>query len=402
MYRYSCWLPVNRKLAGVGKPATYQSARLNAALGLSNLWITFSGFHPDKGATLESTTFKELEAYAVLSRASKEQSQILVLASAGNTAAAFARTCSENGIRCVIVVPAAGMQRMRFATRLNYCVKIICLTGSADYADAISFAERISRSNGFYSEGGVRNIGRRDGIGTAMLGAAEAIGRLPDYYVQGVGSGAGAIAVHEAATRLIADGRFKQRLPRLMLVQNAPFTPIHDAWKTGRRELLDVDRNESRSRIQQIVAPVLSNQRPPYAIAGGMFDVLTESRGDMLSVENDEALAAMKLFEDNEGIDIDAAAGVALAGLIKAAKSKQIEREAVILLHITGGGWRKRAARRELIPALPDLELGLRDLAADSTIRKVCEIAYRTDKCPPWSAQNSFNLKSRDRRSRSA
>ena len=116
------------------------------------------------------------EAYAVLSRASKEQSQILVLASAGNTAAAFARTCSENGIRCVIVVPAAGMQRMRFATRLNYCVKIICLTGSADYADAISFAERISRSNGFYSEGGVRNIGRRDGIGAAPAAAVHADG----------------------------------------------------------------------------------------------------------------------------------------------------------------------------------------------------------------------------------
>jgi cysteate synthase len=402
LYRYRCWLPVNRMLAGAGAPATYQSAKLNSALGLPNLWITFSGYNPAKGATLESTTFKELEAYAVLGRFSKESPRILLLASAGNTAAAFARTCSENGIRCVIVVPASGMQRLRFAKRLNPCVKIICLTGSADYSDAIAFAEGVSRRNGFFSEGGVKNVGRRDGIGTAMLSATETIGRLPDYYLQGIGSGSGAIAAHEAAKRLIGDGQFGQKLPRLMLAQNAPFTPIYDAWKMERRELLAIDREESRGLIQQIIASVLSNVRPPYEIAGGLFDVLTESRGDMLAIENDDARAAMALFEENEGIDIDAAAGVALAGLIGAVKSKQIERDAVILLHITGGGWRRRAAEKELIPALPDMEIGQRELAAESTIRKVCEIAHRTEKCPPWTAQNSFTVKTRDRRFRSA
>jgi cysteate synthase len=402
MYRFSCWLPANRVLSGAGMPATYQSPQLSQILGLSNLWITFSGYHPDKGASLESTTFKELEAYAVLSRSSQESSRILLLASAGNTAAAFARTCSDNGIRCVIVVPAAGMQRLRFAKRLNPCVKIICLTGVADYSDAIAFVDHLASNNGFYCEGGVKNIGRRDGIGIAMLSATETIGRLPDFYFQGIGSGAGAIAAHEAAKRLIGDGRFGDTLPRLMLVQNAPFTPIYDAWKNGRRELHDVDRDESRALIQQLIAPVLSNARPPYSVRGGLFDVLTESRGDVLSVTNTETRAAMQLFEDAEGIDIDAAAGVALAGLQKAAESQQIARDATVLLHITGGGWRKRAAERELIPALADMEIAPRDLPAETTFRKVCELAHRAEKCPPWSVHNSFSLKNRDRRSRSA
>jgi len=402
LYRFGCWLPTNRLLAGSGMPATYQSPQLSQILGLPNLWITFSGYHPDKGASLESTTFKELEAYAVLSRASQESSRILLLASAGNTAAAFARTCSDNGIRCVIVVPASGMQRLRFAKRLNPSVKIICLTGRADYSDAIAFVDHLASHNGFYCEGGVRNIGRRDGIGIAMLSATATIGRLPDYYFQGVGSGSGAIAACEAAQRLIGDGRFGHTLPRLMLVQNAPFTPIYDAWKHGHRELPNVDRDESRALIQQLIAPVLSNSRPPYSVRGGLFDVLTESRGDVFSVTNSEARAAMQLFEEAESIDIDAAAGVALAGLMKAAEANQIEREATVLLHITGGGWRKRAAERELIPALADMEIGPRELAADTTIRKVCELAHRAEKCPPWSVHSSFSLKNRDRRSRSA
>ena len=60
-----------------------------------------------------------------------------------------------------------------------------------------------------------------------MLAAVEAIGRLPDVYVQAVGSAAGALAVHEAALRLIGDGRFGDRPPRLVLAQNAPFAPMH-------------------------------------------------------------------------------------------------------------------------------------------------------------------------------
>jgi cysteate synthase len=293
-----------------------------------------------------------------------------VVASAGNTAAAFARACSENDIPCLIIVPESGMRKMLFANPIKPCIKVICLTERAGYSDAISFAERISRADGFVSEGGVKNVGRRDGMATVMLGAVESIGRLPDFYFQAIGSGAGAIAAHEASKRLLSDSMFGVKLPRLMLSQNAPFTPIYDSWKRGSRDFVDFDAAAARASTEKILATVLSNQRPPYAIAGGVFDVLGESRGDVFAVRNPEVLQAMTLFEKCEAIDIEPAAGVALASLIKAADSGRIASEAVVLLHITGGGARKRAQDKKLFLARPDLQIPLDNLDSAATVEE--------------------------------
>lgn len=370
IYRYHRWLPGSHRLQMAAGSITYQRQKLNATLDLPNLWIAFSGYWPERGARLETATFKELEVCGVLSRIPTNGIRALVVASAGNTAAAFAWACSENDIPCLIVVPAAGLRKLHFPKGLNPCVKIVCLTGGAAYSDAISLAEQIARDDGFVSEGGVKNVGRRDGMGTAMLNATETIGRLPDYYFQAIGSGAGAIAAHEAAKRLISDGRFGNVLPRLMLSQNLPFTPIHDSWKRGSREFIESDPKIGRALTGKILATVLSNQRPPYSIAGGMFDVLSESKGEMFAVRNEEVVQALRLFEACEGIDIDPAAGVALASLIKSARSGLINREAVILLHITGGGARRHAVDQDLVPASPHCEVTLRELENGKAVEK--------------------------------
>jgi len=70
-------------------------------------------------------------------------------------------------------------------------------------------------------------------MGTVILEYARTVGAIPQHYFQAVGSGTGAIAAWEASIRLLRSGRFDGDLPRLHLVQNAPFTPIHDAWTHG-------------------------------------------------------------------------------------------------------------------------------------------------------------------------
>ncbi len=371
IYRYQCWLPRTNRLENAPRSVTYRSEQLGSVLGLPNLWIAFSGYWPERGARLETASFKELEVGGVLSRIPRYGFRALVVASAGNTAAAFARACSENDVPCLIVLPSSGMQKLRFATPLRPSVKLIGLTGGASYSDAIALAEQISRVPGFVSEGGVKNVGRRDGMATVMYSAVESIGELPDYYFQAVGSGAGAIAAHEAAKRLLQDSRFGLVLPRLMLAQNAPFTPIYDSWQTGSRASADVSPATARILAGKIVAKVLSNRQPPYAISGGMYDVLHESQGQMFAIANEQVLQAVEMFEKCEGIDIEPAAGVALAALISAVKAGQIKREETVLLHITGGGAKKRAAEKPLVSSQPHLELSLEELGALAVMDRV-------------------------------
>ena len=371
VFRYRRWLPGTRVLSGAGGSVTYKSEKLNRLIGLPNVWAVFNGYWPERGATLETTTFKELEAWAVLSRIPERHEGVLVVASAGNTAAAFARACSLNEIPCLIVVPEAGLSTLRFPGVLDPCVKVVSLIGCTDYCDAIMLANRVSQADGFFPEGGVKNVAKREGLGTTVLNAVETIGQIPDYYFQAIGSGAGGIAAYDAAKRLAEDGRFGDEPPKLMLSQNLPFVPIYTSWKSSRRELVEIDEDDGKKQIQQIAAHVLSNRRPAYSVKGGIFDALTETRGDMLTADNLETLNAKQLFEDTEGINIDPAGAVAFATLIKAARYDRLEREALVLLNITGGGRCRQQLNKRLVAVQPVLELDEKEILLDETLERI-------------------------------
>ena len=57
-----------------------------------------------------------------------------------------------------------------------------------------------------------------------------------------------------------------------------------------------------------------------------------------MQVLNEEADKAALLFIETEGADINPAAAVAVASLIKRVEANHIEPEATIMLNITGGG----------------------------------------------------------------
>lgn len=354
IFRFADWLPVYRMAEGSSAPVTYKSEGLAKYLGLNNLYITFSGYWPEKGALMKTCSFKETEAYAVVGRMSASNEQILVVASAGNTARAFAGVCSQNNIPLLLCVPEDNLDALWLEEELNPCVKLIVTRSGSDYFDAIHLSNLACEVDGFFAEGGAKNVARRDGMGTTTLSAAHHIGRIPDYYFQAIGSGTGAIAAWEANLRLIADSRYGSNIMKLMVSQNVPFTPIYDAWKADSRNMLPLDDDVARKQVEVIDAKVLSNRKPPYPIAGGLYDALKHSGGDVLLATNEESADAARLFEELEGCDIHPAAAVAAASLIKEAKAGNIPADAVVMLNITGGGENRFKADKKLHYLKPD------------------------------------------------
>lgn len=338
IYRFADWLPIEKTLKGSSAPITYKSEALAKELGLENLYITFTGWWPERGAYNRTCSFKETEAYTVCGRMGESLGKTLVVASAGNTARAFAKVCSDNNIPLLLCVPEDNIDALWFDAPIKDCVKLICTRKGSDYFDAINLSNVVCGISGYIAEGGAKNVARRDGMGTTMLSATTFIGEIPDYYFQAVGSGTGAIAAWEANLRLIEDGRFGSKKSKLMVSQNAPFQPMYDAWKADSRALLSLNDDDARHQVEEIVAKVLSNRKPPYSIAGGLYDALKDSDGDILLATNEEAAAAADLFEKLEGIDIHPAPAVAVASLINAVKGGQIGKNATVMLNITGGG----------------------------------------------------------------
>jgi cysteate synthase len=336
-----------------------------------DLWIAFNGYRPDWGADLMTCSFKELEAATVLGRL-PEAAGTLVVASAGNTAAASAGLCSRYDIPVVIVVPQAALGSLRSRTPYGSSVRLVAVA-DAEYADAIALADALAALPGFTAEGGTRNVGRRDGLGTVMLTAYEELGRLPDVYVQAIGSGAGAIAAHEAALRLRRSGDgAAQQLPRLILAQNSGFAPVHTAWHTGIRPWTRPDPEPQA--VHDVFAPELTNRRPPYETTGGLADALRESRGDVLTADAEEARAAMAAFAGAEGVDIEPPAGVALAALRTAVRQGRIDPAATVLLNITGGGRARYAAEHRLAANAPDLVVTREAISSSHAIAEIADV----------------------------
>lgn len=366
--RFHSWLPVQEELTTEAGPITYRSKALAKELGLSNLYIGFSGYWPEKEAFIKTCSFKELEAHPTMQLLKESGGKAIVLASAGNTGRAFAHVSALTGKDVYVVVPDSGMSKMWLPEEPTDSIHLISMAPGNDYTDAINLASRLAKLPGMISEGGARNVARRDGMGTVMLDAAVTIGKMPDHYFQAVGSGTGGVSAWEASLRLRADGRFGTKLPKLQLTQNLPFAPMYKAWEAGRREIIpDIDMKDAKQQIEETYSSVLTNRAPPYSVIGGLYDALSDTDGIMYGITKEEALEAKKLFEDLEGIDILPPSAVGVASLLKAIEAGNVGKDDCILLNIAGGGVER--LKEDLTPILippvataKDPEVPLEDL----------------------------------------
>lgn len=347
IYRYAEWMPVRRVLKNSCAPVTYKSEGLASFLGLENLYITFSGWHPAVGARMRTGSFKETEAYSILARMDEEEDRILVVQSAGNTARAFAQVCSDNNIPVVICVPEDRLCELWFSEPLAECVKVVAAPSGCDYYDAIALGEKLASDPRFMLEGGAKNVARRDGMGTTVLSCVEKMGRIPDVYFQAVGSGTGAIAAWENACRLEADGRFGPNRMRVYVAQNSPFTLMYDAWKSDSRELPALEPCEGRRRAEVILA----------------------SKGDFFLASNSDIVYWMMQFRNSEGYDLLPAACVAVSALAQAVREGKVGKDEYIMLNCTGGGTIEAMSKGYVVKS-PDLVLSP-DMPAEDVVKAV-------------------------------
>jgi cysteate synthase len=86
----------------------------------------------------------------------------------------------------------------------------------------------------------------------------------------------------------------------------------------------------------------------------------------------------MDMFLDTEGIDIEPAAGVALACLRDAVTQGQVPTESIVLLNVTGGGRKRLEQDFSLFIATPDAHLTAESLRSGESVDRVLELCTVT------------------------
>ena len=125
---------------------------------------------------------------------------------------------------------------------------------------------------------------------------------------------------------------------RVYVAQNKPFTLLYDSWKAQSRDLAELGPEEGRHQAEIILAKVLSNRKPPYSIAGGLFDTLSKSKGDVFLADNNDIMYWMMQFRNLEGYELLPASCVAVAALARAVREGKVAKDEFIMLNCTGGG----------------------------------------------------------------
>ena len=273
LYKFCDWLPVRRMLSGSSAPVTYKSKGAGRAPRsrepLHYLQRLQSGhWRRDDHLFVQRRPKRSLGLRPCPRRRTKRR--VLVVASAGNTARAFAKVCSDNHIPLLLSVPSDNIGALWFDEPLDPCVKLICCDKGGDYFDAIHLSNLAPQESPmFYSEGGAKNIARRDGMATTVALGRDRHRPHPDYYFPGGrqrhGRHCGLGGQPAADRRRLAS---VQHLMKLIVSQNAPFVPMYDAWRADSRVMLPYDDDKARRDAEIIDAKVLSNRRPPYGIAG--------------------------------------------------------------------------------------------------------------------------------------
>lgn len=336
VWQFEDWLPVTNANEYVAGTVTYKAEALGKKLGLSNLWVAFHGYWPEKGGLCPTGSFKDMEAVPTLQRLSDHDGQGLICASAGNTARAFTHFCSLSKTPLIVIVGRDHAERIWVREGISTESVRLVVVEDGDYADAKRLANQLALElEGWQLEGGVHNVARRDGIGSLIIDAAHTIGALPDHYFQGIGGGPGPIGVHEMAERLVETGQFEGPVPQQHVSQNADHCPIHNAWQAGRDHLLAED---FPAEEVEVYSDYLLNTAPAYGQVGGVHDILRASAGQTHIVEEDDARAAKAMVEAIEGIDIMSPGAVATASLQQAVEAGDVEADDCILLNISGGG----------------------------------------------------------------
>jgi threonine synthase len=248
--------------------------------------------------------------------------------STGNTSTAYAARIPDTPDIRMTLFTASG-----FRHRVNYVenprIRHYVLE-DANFAEAFECAGVYARENGYTSERGFFNPGRREGLKLAFFEATEQVPGNIDCYVQGVSSAMGVYGTYSGARELYATGQIS-RIPRLLCVQQSSCAPMATAWSEGADHIDDRHIVRNPTGIAEAILRGDPTRVYPYVKA-----IVEKSGGQIVSVTEEQIRAARQELADEEGVDACFSASTALAGLIEANQKGLIPAEETILVNLTG------------------------------------------------------------------
>ncbi|MGZ4417364.1 MAG: threonine synthase [Gaiellaceae bacterium] len=256
---------------GEGNTPLLAAPRLGERYGCE-LWLKWEGANP-------TGSFKDRGMSVATTRAVERGVTRLVCGSTGNTAASCAAYAARAGIEAVIVVPAGAIAASKLVQVRAVGGRIVEIDGS--FSDAFAHAEQLASAPGstFVNSGGSDD--RIEGQMSVAKEITEQLGRVPAVVTLPYGGGGNTRAVARGFEELVG------ALPSLYPVEAAR-------------------RPDTVASAIRITEPVHEKW---------VHDAVERSGGSILTVSDEEILAAWKDLRTLEGVFSEPASAAGIAGL---------------------------------------------------------------------------------------
>ena len=325
LWRYADLLPIDEPehavTLGEGWTPILPMPRLGEALGCTRLSAKDEGRNP-------SGTFKDRGASVAVTRLRELGVSTVVHNSSGNAGGAWALYSARAGLRCVNLLPTDVMAASLRQSTLSGADTVLF---QGPWQEAGAAVTKAARENGWFNAGTLKEPHRLEGKKTMGLEIAEQFSwRLPDAIVYPTGGGLGIIAIYKAFKELQALGWVDSgSLPKLVVTQYEGCAPIVRAFAAG------ADHADVWTDLD-VLPGGLKSPGPPGDRA--VLALLRETGGSAISVSSEEAVAAATKTARLEGLLPCPEAGTTVAGLAKALEHGLVDRDANIVLMLTGSG----------------------------------------------------------------
>jgi threonine synthase len=349
LWRYRELLPVDSEPeAGPfsGFTPLVHAKRLGAELGVKNLYIK------DDTVNHPTLSYKDRVVSVAITKAREFGFTTVSCASTGNLATAVAAHAARAHLKCIIFMPE-GVESGKIVGSTIYGAKVVTIRGN--YDDVNRLCSEIADKYGW----AFVNINLRpyytEGAKTFGFEVAEQLGwRVPDHIVVPTAGGTilpkiakGFKELHEVG--LIADAKFK----------------IHSAQAEGSAPVV-----HALHKGTDLITPVKPNTIAKSIAIGNPADgfyvlkAVRESGGWGDSATDPEIIEGIKLLARTEGIFAEPAGGTTLAVTKKLIDQGRIKSDELVVVAITGNGYKTLEAVAGAIEQPTIIEARLKDFDA--------------------------------------
>ena len=329
IWRYQALYPLSyddhRRVVGLGEGGTplVSGSKVAREVGVQKVWLKCDHLNP-------SGSFKDRSAAVGVAWAREQGYPGVICASSGNAAGAAATYAARAGIPAYLVV-SSRTPRSKLSAVAAHGARVFRVAG--DFSSAFAAAREVA------ADVGIANLTTTyincyacEGNKSVAFELFEQLDRVPDWVVVPVGSGPLLYGVWKGFRELRRFG-LVDRSPRLMAVQPQGCAPIARAFETGTEV---VPWSEVDTVVSGLDDPLEGYERDGTVTLSAVH----RTNGIALAVPDENTLKAARDLARREGVFVEPAAAISVAGISVARELEYVEESDTVVCLLTGHGFK--------------------------------------------------------------